>query len=193
MLCGQNGIGQNGSGQTGTDKMVWTKCYTDKMLIDKMVRTNGYGQKGTDKMLCWQNVTKQWSVHKKYGTNWKRLIHRKATLNKLKSIIFERNCDYYNWARLAIDILSKWTPLRIWTRAAGIEIISDDHYTTTAHTVICEKKLNLRREQDSGGLSVTAGVIAQVRFVELFFENSGVNDDQSGEFGNYFRLSGLKI
>ena len=35
---------------------------------------------------------------------------------------------------------------------------------------------------------MTAGVIAQVRFVELFFENSGVNDDQSGEFGNYSRL-----
>ena len=32
---------------------------------------------------------------------------------------------------------------------------------------------------------MAAGVIAQVRFVELFFENSGVNDDQSGEFGNY--------
>ena len=35
---------------------------------------------------------------------------------------------------------------------------------------------------------MTAGVIAQIRFVELFFENSGVNDDQSGEFGNYSRL-----
>ena len=35
---------------------------------------------------------------------------------------------------------------------------------------------------------MTAGVIAQVRFVELFFENSGVNDNQSGEFGNYSRL-----
>ena len=35
---------------------------------------------------------------------------------------------------------------------------------------------------------MTAGVIAQVRFVELLFENSSVNDDQSGEFGNYSRL-----
>ena len=58
MLCGQNGIGQNGSGQTGADKMVWTKCYTNKMTkmrqngMDNLVRTNGYGQKGTDKMLC---------------------------------------------------------------------------------------------------------------------------------------------
>ena len=57
MLCGQNGSGQNGSGQNSTDKMVWTKCYTDKMLIrqngtDKLVRTKGYGQKGMDKMLC---------------------------------------------------------------------------------------------------------------------------------------------
>src|SRR6218665_3622170 len=29
--------GQNGSGQNGTDKMVWTKWYTDKMVLDKMV------------------------------------------------------------------------------------------------------------------------------------------------------------
>ena len=35
---------------------------------------------------------------------------------------------------------------------------------------------------------MTAGVIAPVRLVELFFENSGVNDDQPGEFGNYSRL-----
>ena len=34
---------------------------------------------------------------------------------------------------------------------------------------------------------MTAGVIAQVRFVELFFKDSGVNDDQSGEFGSYSR------
>src|SRR6218665_1502487 len=29
-------LGQNGSGQNGTDKMVWTKWYTDKMVLDKM-------------------------------------------------------------------------------------------------------------------------------------------------------------
>ena len=28
---------QNGSGQNGTDKMVQTKWYTDKMVLDKMV------------------------------------------------------------------------------------------------------------------------------------------------------------
>ena len=39
---------------------------------------------------------------------------------------------------------------------------------------------------------MTAGVIAQVRFVELFFEHSGVNDDQSGEFGNYSRLRDVR-
>ena len=43
--------GQNGSGQNGTDKMVWTKWYTDKMVLDKMVRTKWYGQNGTDKTL----------------------------------------------------------------------------------------------------------------------------------------------
>ena len=36
-------LGQNGSGQNGTDKMVWTKWYTDKMVLDKMVRTKWYG------------------------------------------------------------------------------------------------------------------------------------------------------
>ena len=51
MLCGQNGIGQNDSGQNGTDKMVWTICYTDKMLIDKIVQINWYGQNGTDKLV----------------------------------------------------------------------------------------------------------------------------------------------
>ena len=27
--------GENGSRQNGTDKMVWTKCYVDKMVLDK--------------------------------------------------------------------------------------------------------------------------------------------------------------
>ena len=36
-------LGQNGSGQNGTDKMVWTKWYTDKMVLDQMVRTKWYG------------------------------------------------------------------------------------------------------------------------------------------------------
>ena len=35
--------GQNGSGQNGTYKMVWTKWYTDKMVLDKMVWTKWYG------------------------------------------------------------------------------------------------------------------------------------------------------
>src|SRR6218665_3252076 len=39
--------GQNGSGQNGTDKMVWTKWYTDKMVLGKMVRTKWYGQNVT--------------------------------------------------------------------------------------------------------------------------------------------------
>jgi len=39
--------GQNGSGQNGTDRMVWTKWYTDKMVLDKMVETKLYGQNGT--------------------------------------------------------------------------------------------------------------------------------------------------
>ena len=39
--------GQNGSGQNGTDKMVWTKWYTDKMVLDKMVWTKWCGQNGT--------------------------------------------------------------------------------------------------------------------------------------------------
>ena len=42
-------LGQNGSGQNGMDKMVWTKWYTDKMVLDKMVRTKWYGQNGMDK------------------------------------------------------------------------------------------------------------------------------------------------
>ena len=42
---------QNGSGQNGTDKMVWTKWYTDNMVLDKMVRTKWYGQNGTDEIL----------------------------------------------------------------------------------------------------------------------------------------------
>src|SRR6218665_3638961 len=44
-------LGQNGSGQNGTDKMVWTKWYTDKMVLDKMVQTKWYRQNGTDKMV----------------------------------------------------------------------------------------------------------------------------------------------
>ena len=38
-------------GQNGTDKMIWTKWYTDKMVLDKMVWTKWYGQNGMDKML----------------------------------------------------------------------------------------------------------------------------------------------
>src|SRR6218665_2261715 len=33
---------QNGSVQNGTDKMVWTKWYRDKMVLDNMVWTNWY-------------------------------------------------------------------------------------------------------------------------------------------------------
>src|SRR6218665_629504 len=46
-LCTEMVLGQNGSGQNGTDKMVWTKWYTDKMVLDKMVWTKWYGQNGT--------------------------------------------------------------------------------------------------------------------------------------------------
>ena len=51
--------------QNGSDKMVWSKCFAEKMLLDKVVRKmvifnifgpKWYGQNGTDKMLCWQNV-----------------------------------------------------------------------------------------------------------------------------------------
>ena len=100
MLCGQNGIGQNGSGQNGTDKLVRTKCYTDKMLADKMVRTNWYGQNGTDKKVrtkCY--VDKMLQRNDRCTKIWdklKRLIHRKVTLNKLRSIIVEINCDLYS-------------------------------------------------------------------------------------------------
>ena len=94
MLCGQNGIGQNGSGQNGKDKMVWTKCYTDNMLTDKMVWTNWYGQKGTDKKVrtkCYGDKMLQrndWCTKNMGQFKLKRLIHRKLTLNsKLKSII----------------------------------------------------------------------------------------------------------
>ena len=108
MFCGQNGIGQHGSGQNGTDKMVWTKCYTDKMLIDKMARANWYGQKGTDKKVrtkCYaykmlqrnDRCTKIWD-------KLKRLIHRKVILNKLKSIIVKINCDLYSM--ITIELLS---------------------------------------------------------------------------------------
>src|SRR6218665_4148177 len=40
-------LGQNGNGQNGTDKMVWTKLYTDKMVLDKMAWTKWCGQNGT--------------------------------------------------------------------------------------------------------------------------------------------------
>jgi len=39
--------GKIGSGKNGTDKMVWTKWYTDKMVLDTMVWTKWYGQNGT--------------------------------------------------------------------------------------------------------------------------------------------------
>ena len=51
--------GQNGSGQNGTDKMVWTKCYTDKMVLDKMIWTKWYGQNGT--MLYFMYVSIQFN------------------------------------------------------------------------------------------------------------------------------------
>ena len=82
------------------DKMVWTKCYTDKMLTDKMVRKNWYGQKGTDKKVrtkCY--VDKMLQRNDRCTKIWdklKRLIHREVTLNKLKSIIVKRNCDLYS-------------------------------------------------------------------------------------------------
>ena len=44
-------LGQNGSGQNCMDKMVWTKWYTDKMVLVKMAWTKWYGQNSTDKIL----------------------------------------------------------------------------------------------------------------------------------------------
>src|SRR6218665_786357 len=38
-------------GQNGTDKMVWTKWYTDKMVLDKMAWTKWHGHNGTDQIL----------------------------------------------------------------------------------------------------------------------------------------------
>jgi len=38
-------------GQNGTDKMVWTKWYTDKMVLDNMVWTKWYGQNGMANIL----------------------------------------------------------------------------------------------------------------------------------------------
>ena len=38
--------GQNGSGLNGTDKVVWTKWYTDKMVLEKMALTKWHGQNG---------------------------------------------------------------------------------------------------------------------------------------------------
>ena len=47
LIQGQPRREQNGRGQNGTDKMVWTKWYTDKIVLGKMVRTKWYGQNGT--------------------------------------------------------------------------------------------------------------------------------------------------
>src|SRR6218665_3535045 len=55
-------LGQNGSGQNGSDKMVWTKWYTDKMVLDTMVRTKWYGQNGTDKTLPIESSIKKIST-----------------------------------------------------------------------------------------------------------------------------------
>jgi len=35
-----------GTGENGTVKMVWTKWYKDKMVLDKMAWTKWYGQNG---------------------------------------------------------------------------------------------------------------------------------------------------
>ena len=93
-------LGQNGSGQNDTDKMVWTKCYTDKMLIDKLVRTNWYGQMGTYKKVrtkcCADKMLQSNDWCTKIWDKLRRIIHRKVTLNKLKSIIVKRNRDFYS-------------------------------------------------------------------------------------------------
>ena len=62
--------GQNDSGQNGTDKMVWTKWYTDKMVLDKMVWTKWYGQNGMDKMVYGQNDIGQNGIDKMVRTKW---------------------------------------------------------------------------------------------------------------------------
>ena len=127
------------------------------MLIDKMVRTNWYGQKGTEKKVwtkCYADKMLQRNDRcTKIWDKLKRLIHRKRTLNKLKSIIVKRNCNLYSMiTTIELALLSIYLVNQPHSGfelgAAGIEIISDDHYTTTAHTVICEKKLNLRRGQE---------------------------------------------
>ena len=70
------------------------------MLIDKRVRTNWYGQKGSDKKVvtkCYADKMLQRNDQCiKIWDKLKRLIHRKVTLNKLKSIIVKRNCDLYS-------------------------------------------------------------------------------------------------
>ena len=44
--------GQTGSAQNGTDKMVWTKWYTDKMVLNKMVRTKMVWTKWYNFIFC---------------------------------------------------------------------------------------------------------------------------------------------
>ena len=60
-------FGQNGSGQNSAEKMVRTKCYADKMLLDKMVRTKGYGQLGMLGSAISSNAPE---VHRKLGTTF---------------------------------------------------------------------------------------------------------------------------
>src|SRR6218665_2406758 len=57
--------GQNGSSQNGTDKMVWTKWYTDKVVLDKMVWTKWYWTKWYGQNGIWT----KWYWTKWYGQN----------------------------------------------------------------------------------------------------------------------------
>src|SRR6218665_4042389 len=44
------------------DKMVWTKWYTDKMVLDKMVWTKWYGQNGMAKILRKKSLINRSSI-----------------------------------------------------------------------------------------------------------------------------------
>src|SRR6218665_2942446 len=66
-------LGQNGSGQNGTDKMVWTKWYTDKMVLDKMAWTKWYGQNGIRIKWYWT----KW--HGQNGTD--QILRIKSSIN----------------------------------------------------------------------------------------------------------------
>jgi len=48
------------------DKMVWTKSYTNKMVLDKMVWTKWYGENGMDKMVWIKSSINQSRSHSQH-------------------------------------------------------------------------------------------------------------------------------